>query len=70
VCGVNCKIVRTRDPLSQLAGVCTDNCETNFFLRHPPIVPSLLLPSAAESLVKLHQRQTLAELGLHQIKFR
>ena len=31
---------------------------------------SLLLPSTAEGLVKLHERQTLVELGLHQVEFR
>src|SRR6202045_2594835 len=31
---------------------------------------SLLLPSTAEGLVKLNQRQPLVELGLHQVEFR
>ena len=28
-----------------------------------------MLPSAAKGLVKLHERQTLVELGLHKVEF-
>ena len=31
---------------------------------------SLLLPSASQRLIKLHERQPLVELGLHQVQFR
>jgi hypothetical protein len=31
---------------------------------------SLLLPPASQRLVKLNERQTLVELGLHQVEFR
>jgi hypothetical protein len=30
----------------------------------------LLLPPASQRLVKLNERQTLVELGLHQVEFR
>jgi hypothetical protein len=30
----------------------------------------LLLPASAKGLVKLHERQTLVQLGLHQVEFR
>jgi hypothetical protein len=30
----------------------------------------LLLPSTAEGLVNLNERQTLVQLGLHQVEFR
>src|ERR1700730_6299057 len=33
-------------------------------------VPPLLLPPSAQRLVKLNERQTLVELGLHQVEFR